>query len=150
VINLNEVADCAPRDEEHSSCGIVSTNLIGELYLHFLKNVHLMCGHMIQVLQSFPHQIALTAKRAFCFNLQEKAKKILDIWAKANTFPSSVLTGLTNVVKEAEKGACHDSNMCSLSISPTCVNPAFFGAHHNLRKLRIPTEISWFVFCVRI
>ena len=39
--------------------------------------------------------------------MQEKAKKILDIWAKSNTFPSAVLSPLFTLVKEAEneKGA---------------------------------------------
>lgn len=51
----------------------------------------------------------------YCFHcffrfLQEKTKKILDIWTKGNTFPSDVLsrlTALTAQAKAAEKGAYH-------------------------------------------
>ncbi|KAF9006109.1 hypothetical protein BDQ17DRAFT_1423815 [Cyathus striatus] len=35
--------------------------------------------------------------------IQEKAKKILDIWAKGNTFTSTVLSRLSSVLKETEK-----------------------------------------------
>jgi hypothetical protein len=82
----------------------------------------------------------------FVLDLQEKSKKILDIWAKANTFPPAVLAGLTNVVQEAEKGAFSDSVVFSLSTSFTRVIPAIFWPH-SLRNLKILTEIRWFVLC---
>lgn len=39
--------------------------------------------------------------------IQEKTKKILDIWTKSNTFPANVLTRLSGQVRTAEnpKGA---------------------------------------------
>ena len=39
--------------------------------------------------------------------LQEKANKVLDIWSKGNTFPTSVLSGLMATVSANPKGACH-------------------------------------------
>jgi len=66
---------------------------------------------------------------------KEKTKKILDIWIKGNTFPSSVLTRLTDVVKDAEKGAYHSLTPRSLSISSARVIPAiFFCTHHGLES----------------
>lgn len=38
--------------------------------------------------------------------LQEKSKKILDIWVKNNTFPSAALERLSQLLKNSEKGAC--------------------------------------------
>lgn len=38
-------------------------------------------------------------------SLQEKTKKILDIWVKGNTFPSTILSLLSDILKETEKGA---------------------------------------------
>lgn len=51
----------------------------------------------------------LTSVLVFC--LQEKTKKILDIWVKGNTFPSTILSTLTDVVKEKGKGAYHSSGL---------------------------------------
>ncbi len=58
----------------------------------------------------FPRLVA-TEKRYPDENLyaemQEKAKKILDIWTKSNTFPSAVLSPLSALLQQAEeeKGA---------------------------------------------
>lgn len=72
---------------------------------------------------------------------QEKSKKILDIWTKSNTFPSAVLTRLRDMVKEAEKGAYHNSHMCSLSIPSARVIPAIFARIIAANELRKGTEI---------
>ena len=58
--------------------------------------------------------------------LQEKSKKILDIWTKANTFPTAVLSRLKDLVKDAEKGAYHKSYMSSLSIPLCSSNSSLF------------------------
>lgn len=48
-------------------------------------------------------------------DLQEKTKKILDIWVKGSTFPPNILTRLSSLVERTEKGA-YSSQSCSLSI----------------------------------
>jgi hypothetical protein len=64
---------------------------------------------------------------SFSFESQEKTQKVLDIWAKGNTFPSEVLARLKVAVK-GEKGAYHKSHVFakySLSRNPR----NFFFAH---------------------
>lgn len=71
-------------------------------------------------------QIFLTVFSSSVTLLQEKSKKILDIWTKSNTFPSPVLTRLRGLVKDSEKGAYHSLHMSSLSISSARVIHSFF------------------------
>ncbi|KZT21581.1 hypothetical protein NEOLEDRAFT_1139198 [Neolentinus lepideus HHB14362 ss-1] len=52
---------------------------------------------------------------------KEKTKKVLDIWVKSNTFPSAVLGRLTEILKEAGKGAYRDSYNFPLSTPPAPV-----------------------------
>jgi len=83
---------------------------------------------------------------------KEKSQKILDIWAKANTFPPSVLTGLSNIMKGAGKGAYHGLVLCSLSTLPAGVISISLCARHYLKNMRILTEQPSglvFFFCVR-
>lgn len=62
--------------------------------------------------------------RLYAF-LQEKTRKILDIWTKNNTFPSSVLTRLGEFTKGSlQKGAYLDS-ACLLSTS-SVIQPHYF------------------------
>lgn len=66
-------------------------------------------------------QAALTIMRTvwrFARLLQEKTRKILDIWNKNTTFPSSVLTRLAEVAKDSQqKGAYRDPAFVLLSTS---------------------------------
>ena len=65
-------------------------------------------------------------KFAFLSYSQEKAKKVLDIWLKSNTFPSAVLSRLHKLVKESkEKGACHVL-LCFAKYFPHLCNPNHF------------------------
>ncbi len=69
--------------------------------------------------------------------LQEKTKKILDIWVKANTFPAQILSSLTKTVKDSEKGAYHYPAMYSLSTFPTYTTPSFFALLGSSCKLKV-------------
>lgn len=51
-------------------------------------------------------------------------------------------------MKEAEKGAYHNSHMCSLSIPPARVIPAIFTRIITANELRIGTEILLVLFFV--
>lgn len=47
--------------------------------------------------------------------MQEKTKKIVDIWVKSNTFPPEVLARLSKFVKEATEQGAYHIHMFSLS-----------------------------------
>ncbi|EJF57188.1 hypothetical protein DICSQDRAFT_111985, partial [Dichomitus squalens LYAD-421 SS1] len=55
-------------------------------------------------------------------DLKEKAKKILDIWAKSNTFPSAVLSPLFDLLKQAENEK-EPGNPVNQLANPTPDNP---------------------------
>ena len=68
----------------------------------------------------------------FLLLLQEKTKKILDIWVKGNTFPSAILARLTDVVKETAKGAYHCSDLFAKYLLCWCNSAQCFGLLMNL------------------
>ncbi|ETW78648.1 hypothetical protein HETIRDRAFT_49938, partial [Heterobasidion irregulare TC 32-1] len=55
---------------------------------------------------------------------KEKSQKIVDIWAKSNTFSPTVLTRLTDVLKDANKGAYHNSMSASENPTMSSSSPA--------------------------
>jgi hypothetical protein len=80
--------------------------------------------------------------------LQEKTKKILDIWLKSNTFPSAVLTRLHKLVKEADqekgKGAYHVSRVFAKYSSIRVILPFVLHENPNVRY-----ELKCNLVCVR-
>ncbi|KAF7789581.1 hypothetical protein EIP86_000527 [Pleurotus ostreatoroseus] len=55
---------------------------------------------------------------------KDKAKKILDIWTKSNTFPSAVLSRLHKLVKGSTEKGAYRIHMCSLNSDKTTNEPA--------------------------
>ena len=79
---------------------------------------------------------------------QEKTKKILDIWLKSNTFPTTVLNGLHKLVKETdkekEKGAYHVAFVFAKYSSIHAI-PHFVPNE----KLNVRYELNYKLVCVR-
>ncbi|THH14990.1 hypothetical protein EW146_g5424 [Bondarzewia mesenterica] len=75
------------------------------------------CATFLSKLESVLDSLLLDMSLSAGPEGKEKSKKIVDIWVKANTFPSAVLTRLTNVLKDSDKGAYLVSDICSLSTS---------------------------------
>jgi protein NRD1 len=68
---------------------------------------------------------------------QEKTKKVLDIWSKANTFPAAVITRLHKRVDGVKEGAYHVPVtlrvLCPTSVTMT--EPPIYNAQSHLLRV---------------
>ena len=83
--------------------------------------------------------------------LQEKTRKILDIWTKNNTFPSSVLTRLAEVAKDPQqKGAYRNPAFVLLSTSFAMQSHrplSYRGSEVRLRDMKL--RFCGLLLCIR-